>query len=240
MGIGLNLRFSHILSLLLPGFVAILALRHVNETTNGLLANPSALNLAGGVWLLILALTSGGVIDAVRRAIIDPLISKAKPTEAWSDYLTPENRELFAEEGVQNSYKYYEFYANLALSIMALLAVRLFFGHRDLLDILLAGTVLVLCVAAWNQWGYFVKFIAGFIRSQKGRKGAMIWNNPPTGTDIHTVSDIGDIPRGTEGRLRGTTGYPDDRPDDIFVVDFPTQKRVIRVRRDQIEETMRR
>jgi hypothetical protein len=237
-----------------PGFVTVLALSHVETTTKYLLANPTMLNAAGAVWLLAIAIVSGGVVDAIRRTVVDRLIVRLKPIEPWQNYLTPQNRELFAEEGVQNSYKYYEFYANFALSIVALLALRRFGGPLqlwpvfkrpthlppvELLDVLLAGTLLALCGAAWTQWGYFVDFIAGFITSQKKGERPMLMDNPPTGTRVRTISDIENIPRGTEGRLRGTTGYPDDRPDDIFVVEFPEQNQIKRARRDQIEETMR-
>jgi hypothetical protein len=149
--------------------------------------------------------------------------------------------------------KYYEFYANFALSIAALLVLRRFDGPLqlwpvfkrppplppvELLDVLLAGALLALFGAAWSQWGYLVRFIAGFIKSQKKGGRVMLKDNPPTGTRIRAISNIENIPNGTEGRLRGTTGYPDDRPDDIFVVEFPAQNQIKRARHDQIEETM--
>jgi len=159
-----SITLGNALSLVLPGILVILAFGHFDVTVESLLKSPANLTAVESGVLVAMAGLAGGVIDALRRVTLDQLLPRT--SESIYGYLTVENLPLF-EAGVENSYKYYTFYANLAFAALILLLVRLTTGARGPVDAALVITTLVVGYAAKVQHGWFLAFANGFIEVEK-------------------------------------------------------------------------
>jgi hypothetical protein len=178
----ITLAWGNVLSILLPGIVAVLALRHLDPTIGALLAHPDKLGAGAGASILFLAALCGGVLEAVSRVVFDTWVPALwQRTPAPSDgspgprsvyeYVTPENQAVF-QAAVENSYKYANFYGNLSMAMGFLMATRLMAhgGCLGRLDGLLGPSAVMLGIAAYIQRGMFNRRIGAFMTQERHRR----------------------------------------------------------------------
>lgn len=162
-----RLGWGTFLGIVLPGIPVLVGLARLEPKIAAILATPEGVGVTTGVGLLLLTTLAGGVLDAVRRCLIDVLMP---PTEgSIFQNLTVANLPLF-EAGVENSYRYYAFYANLALGVLFLFLVRLASGDRGVWDVLLVITGLIAVLAARAQYRFYLRFANGFIAEEQRRR----------------------------------------------------------------------
>ncbi len=154
----LSLKWGDILSMLLPGTVAVFALAPYFPLLNNWIHSIDKPTV--GLALLIASALAGGVLEAITRVAWEPfwLMKRCKPPDTLSD-LNTENLDLY-ERGVQSSYKYVTFYANLAWATILLLIGRVEYpSTRWSIGTLIVGIVsAVLLRASHMQWKYFVNY----------------------------------------------------------------------------------
>ena len=147
-----TLRWGDIISILLPGVVALFGLREFVPLLKQMSVSLNNLTLSSGVLLLICAGIAGGVIDALRRVLLEKwlirvytrlrkrnsalasegivcchndVLCRENPADRNVFYhLSPQNLPLF-ESGVENSWRYYVFYCNLGFAVLFALFVRM-------------------------------------------------------------------------------------------------------------------
>ena len=159
-----SLKWADILSTLLPGGVAVIALAPYYPTLNQWIKNigESGVGLGIGFTLLGVSALAGGVLEAFTRITWERfwLLRKSRPSIHVLRALKESAHNLALYDlFAQASYKYSTFYANFAWAMIALLVSRL--QHMDQ-PIWSIGTLLhivivaVLLVASDVQWRYYV------------------------------------------------------------------------------------
>lgn len=156
-----SLKWGDALSIFLPGTVAILAAYPYFPLLQTLINGMATGSIAVGAALLIAATLAGGVLEAVTRITWERYwLVKWCPSPDILSTLTKDNIELY-ERGVQSSYKWVTFYANLAWATLLLLVSRVHNGapFYSTSNVVLIAVVAVLLRASHVQWTYFVKYI---------------------------------------------------------------------------------
>lgn len=155
----ISLKWGDVLSTFLPGVVALFALvpffpglsrlNQLNEITT-----------AEGIGALIAAAIIGSILEAVTRVTWEKywLVKKCPSKDILSN-LNSTNVELY-ERGVQSSYKYVTFYANLAWATCLLLISHFYRGGGmcSLRPFILAALIILLLRASHVQWKYYVNY----------------------------------------------------------------------------------
>lgn len=165
-----TLAWGDLLSLVLPGAVALLGVQRLYPAFN-LLENPNAITVSGGFFLLFAATLAGAVLEGMRRVLFDELLRKRASTKGSNlyAYITPANQALF-EMLVQSSYKYQTFYGNLCCALYFVLTMRHVvapFVPFDRIDLVMAIAAVVALKASFVQGRYFEQAMAGFIEAAK-------------------------------------------------------------------------
>src|SRR5438876_11733039 len=108
----LLLKWSTVISTLLPGALALFAIAAFFPSFNARVHDIENIGATFGIVLLMVAALTGGVLEAVTRTIWERfwLLPHCKPPDALTN-LRSENLELY-ERGVETSYKYVTFYSN--------------------------------------------------------------------------------------------------------------------------------
>jgi hypothetical protein len=154
------LKWSDVLSTLLPGAVALYAIAPVFPSLRDRLRNLDGAGTATGLMLLIAAALAGGVLEAITRIAWEPLwlVRRCAPPDALAN-LESANLDLY-ERGVQSSYKYVTFYANFAWATVLLLISRLVYsqGWCCPATFILILTICILLRASHVQWTYYVNY----------------------------------------------------------------------------------
>jgi hypothetical protein len=167
--------WGNLLALLLPGIVFILGVSGMQPQLRDLAEHPDKLSAALVTVLLMCAALVGGIADAARRITTEILLTplRGNPYE----YITPDNLKVW-EAGVENSYRYYTFYANLAVVGFAVVLTRLIgrfvgalpaVGPTELFLLLGSGA---LEYAGRVQYQCFSGFVDGFVAGEKHRRSA--------------------------------------------------------------------
>jgi len=155
-----SLKWSDVLSTLLPGTVALFAVAPYFPSLRDRINNLDKIGVAGGFALLIGAALAGGILEAFTRLTWERfwLVRRCRPTDILSN-LTAQNVELY-ERGVQNSYKYVTFYANFAWATILLLLRRLHLGAHicSTGTFILVAVIAILLLASHVQWTYYVNY----------------------------------------------------------------------------------
>lgn len=155
-----SLKWGDVLSMLLPGTVALFAVAPYFPSLNDRINNLDKVGIAGGFALLIASALAGGFLEALTRLTWERfvLVRLCRPKDILGN-LNAENIDLY-ERGVQGSYKYATFYANFAWATILLLYSRLDHGAAiySVASSLLAGMVLILLLASYVQWTYYVNY----------------------------------------------------------------------------------
>ena len=169
----ISVKWGDVLSTLLPGVVALLAISPYFPLLNDRITNLDKIGIAGGFALLIAATLAGGVLEAFTRLTWERfwLVRRCPPADILSN-LTAQNIDLY-ERGVQGSYKYATFYANFAWAMILLFIGRLYQGAGicSVATVLFVGTIVILLLASHVQWTYYVNY-QNKVFSQKGPQDA--------------------------------------------------------------------
>ena len=170
----MKLSWGDFIALVLPGAVVLLSLQQFIPTINKLLQDPNAIKVPGGLFLLAAAALAGGILEAIRRVVIDELLVnrlrsfRPVPNDAERSmfyYLTSQTITVF-NNAVDSSYKYYSFYANLALALLLTVLARWVTKPRWF-DLVLIAAAAGLFGAAFIQYRYFKTFVRDFTARQK-------------------------------------------------------------------------
>jgi hypothetical protein len=168
-----SLKWGDVLSTLLPGTVALFAVAPYFPLLNDRINNLDNIGVAGGFALLIASALAGGFLEAFTRITWERfvLVRLCRPRDILSN-LNAENIDLY-ERGVQGSYKYATFYANFAWATILLLFTRIDHGAAicSVATALLAGMVVILLLASYVQWTYYVNYQTKVFK-EKGTKDA--------------------------------------------------------------------
>lgn len=154
-----SLKWGDVLSTVLPGSVAVFAVAPMFPPFWALVVDLNNAGLATGIAFLFSAAIAGGFLEGITRVTWDRWItSKCKPHDALTG-LNKDNLELY-ERGVQSSYKYVTFYANLAWAVSMLLVSYMLHSPRPNIVALalLIVSPAVLLDASFVQWTYFVTY----------------------------------------------------------------------------------
>ena len=160
----LSLKWGDALSMVLPGTVALLAIRpYIPQLDGWVDAIPKAESGLGlGLALIVAATLAGGVLEAVTRIgwerfLVSRRGSQASPLEILRG--SPDLLDLY-ERGVQVVYKWATFYANMGTATLLLLLSRLHIGSECLsgANAALVFVIAIMFRASWVQWGVFVNY----------------------------------------------------------------------------------
>ena len=159
-----SLKWADILSTLLPGGVAVIALAPYYPTLNQWIDNigESGVGLGVGFALFGVSALAGGVLEAFTRITWERfwLLRKSSPSIHVLSALKESAHNLALYDlFAQGSYKYSTFYANFAWAMIALLVSRLHHTDQTIWSIgalLHVVIVAVLLVASDVQWRYYV------------------------------------------------------------------------------------
>jgi hypothetical protein len=154
-----SLKWGDVLSTLLPGAVVLFALASWFTTLKERVTNLRSVGVAEGFALLLAAALIGGVLEAFTRVTWEKYwLIKRCPSPDILRNLDSTNIELY-ERGVQSSYKYVTFYANLAWATAILLASRFHDGVKcSFSNLILVALIALLLVASHVQWTYYVNY----------------------------------------------------------------------------------
>jgi hypothetical protein len=157
----LSLKWGDALSMLLPGAVALFALSSWIPALKDQTKNFQNITVALGFALLMAAALLGGVLEAFTRVVWERywLVRRCPSPRMLGKLALPGNLELY-ERGVQSSYKWVTFYANLSWATILLL-VSLWHGGNSICSLstlVLVGLVALLLRASHVQWTYYVNY----------------------------------------------------------------------------------
>lgn len=151
-----SLKWGDVLSTLLPGVVVLLALAPHIQWLNARVNDANSVTAA--LTLLTLAALSGGILEAITRISWERWLCLQCNSKAnVLTKLDSSNLELY-ERGVQSSYKYVTFYANLAWAVAIFLVSQIIINPGSLWVALLLLVIGVLLRASYLQWTYFVNY----------------------------------------------------------------------------------
>ena len=159
-----SLKWSDVLSILLPGVVALFAISPYFPALYERVQRIDQATPTFGVVLLIGAAIAGGVLGAVTRIAWEPFwLVRRCSVPAKVMHRVKENKDLY-ERLVENSYKYVTFYANLAWATSILFVTRIHQGTswRSASSLILVVTIIILVLASDLQWRYYVKSMNQF------------------------------------------------------------------------------
>lgn len=156
----LSVTWGDFLSMLLPGAVALFALGAWIPSLNDKIKDIHSVGVGEGFALLMGAALLGGVLEALTRVTWEKYwLLKMCPSPSILHKIDSTNLELY-EHGVQRSYKWVTFYANLAWAAIMLLVSR---WHRGSTLCSLSTSVLIIIAglllwASHVQWTYYVNY----------------------------------------------------------------------------------
>ena len=124
------LDFSSVIAYLLPGFVAFYSLIFVSTRASELIAQALSKDESSTGVILILtlfSLASGVVVSAFRGLVLDDLQFKTGVTKPTLDFsrLAEEGKLNAFNEAIANTYRFAQFYGNMAVSVVLVLIGRL-------------------------------------------------------------------------------------------------------------------
>ncbi|MCK4341624.1 MAG: hypothetical protein KAY37_07875 [Phycisphaerae bacterium] len=122
--------FGFLIAYVLPGFVSLWGVSHFSPTVRGWLVASSvtagnSATVGGFLYVTLASVAAGLTASTIRWAVIDSLhhwTGINRP--AWDDSKLQERLGAF-EALVENHYRYYQFYANMLVAMLWLVAARL-------------------------------------------------------------------------------------------------------------------
>lgn len=151
--------FGVVIAFWLPGFLLLWGLTYSFPGLGALLPNSigaEAPTIGGFLYVTLASLAVGLVISAVRWMVIDWLLHHVfGPRESILDFGKLRNTEAYAvfQGAVENHYRYYQYYSNTLISVLAALITYLFIKGP--------------CTISWPIWvGLAVTCLALFLASR--------------------------------------------------------------------------
>lgn len=132
------LDFSSVIAFLLPGFVTFYSLIYFPPRASEVIVASLSRDASAGTLLLLVlfSLAAGVVVSAFRGLVLDGLQFKTgvnKPTLDYSKLINEHTLKAF-NEAIANTYRFSQFYGNMLVAMVLLLAGRCW-SHFD-----------------WNEW----------------------------------------------------------------------------------------
>ena len=185
-----SLRAGDVLSTILPGAVVVFAIAPFSSTLTDWLNH---ITQAGpGIALLVATALMGGLLEAWTRISWERYVLNRwckSPSVLHTLRESQLHLDLY-ERGVQSSYKYVTFYANFAWAVLVLASARLAGGVWQPCSAKVGATAasfIVLLVASYIQWTYFVNYLEKVFLTQGAK---MLKNDPPAGTKVKFGSGL--------------------------------------------------
>lgn len=157
-----SLKWSDVLSTLLPGTLALIAIAPWVPLLDAWIGTLDQAGIAVGFTLLIFVALVGGFLEAVTRILWEKhwLIRQCRPPSHVLKLLkeNPHYLNLY-ERSVQSSYKYVTFYSNFGFAAILLFSRNLLMREIELFSAATVVYVIVIFVlfsASHVQWGYYV------------------------------------------------------------------------------------
>jgi hypothetical protein len=131
--------FGMIIAFWLPGVILLWGLTYSYPGISAWLNKTSgseAATIGGFLYVTLAALAVGMVVSAIRWMIIDVFVFKYIPVirveRTEFDFGTLTNKEVFAvfQGAVENFYRFYQYYSNTLVSILAAIVVYFFRGKE--------------------------------------------------------------------------------------------------------------
>jgi hypothetical protein len=118
--------FGVLIAYLLPGFVSLWAVAMFSPAVDSWLSStPNAQPTVGGFLYTTLGSLSGGLtVSAVRWAVVDTFHHTTGLVPPEWDFSKLRNRLDAFEALVENHYRYYQFYANMLVAVVAVFLAR--------------------------------------------------------------------------------------------------------------------
>ncbi len=137
MNIFSSFNFSLVIAYLLPGFFTVFSLRYISKYFNNLfiLATAKDATLGASFLLILFSLVAGIILSAFRNTIIDPIYHKTKIPRPNIDYNKLDQTKLpVFKEAIDNTYRFYQFHANMFISFVVLIISRYVLFGQSILD----------------------------------------------------------------------------------------------------------
>jgi len=172
--------FGLLIAYLLPGFVALRALRPLVPEVAVVFDVPAGAGptVGGFLYGTLASVSAGLVVSAVRWAVVDWVYHRTGiPEPDWNFRKLPANLAAF-ESHVQDHYRYYQFYANMLVALAAgyalTLAARGWPVHWGRLDIGAVGLLTILVLGSRDSLRKYYRRTEALLSPPSGRRVSRI------------------------------------------------------------------
>lgn len=131
--------FGFLIAYILPGFVSLWGISYFSPTVRAWLVSSSsaasAATVGGFLYVTLASVGAGLTVSTVRWAFIDwlhALTGVRRPR--WNDAMLQDRLAAF-EALVENHFRYYQFYANMLVALLFVVAARLLHAGRSITEI---------------------------------------------------------------------------------------------------------
>jgi hypothetical protein len=125
--------FGLLIAFLLPGFVALWGLGYVIGPIRAWFGGPvaAAPSVGGFLYVTLASVAAGLTVSTVRWLIVDAVHHWTGVTPPTWDFSRLQDNAAAFEVLNESHYRYYQFYANMAVAVFFANVMRHFFGLRD-------------------------------------------------------------------------------------------------------------
>lgn len=129
-----NQNFGLVIAYLLPGFVALWGVSYFSPTVEGWIAasQKDAPTVAGFMYVTLASLAAGVTVSAVRWAMIDQLHHATGVVPPTWNFANLEGKLQGYLALIENHYRYYQFYSNMAVAAAFSFSARCLDGGEAL------------------------------------------------------------------------------------------------------------
>jgi hypothetical protein len=128
--------FGFLIAYILPGFISLWGISYFSPTVRAWLVSSSsatsAATVGGFLYITLASVGAGLTVSTVRWAFIDRLHALTgirRPR--WNDAMLQDRLAAF-EALVENHYRYYQFYSNMLVALLLVVAARLLHSSRSI------------------------------------------------------------------------------------------------------------
>lgn len=149
-------KFGYTIAFLLPGFLVIWAVSYYSSTITSWLNNTRDItsNIGNIVYIILASLSAGIIISAIRWIIYDRILFRKIDIKELDYSKLQANLDAYRYI-IEGHYQFYQFYANMSVSILVCSILRKSFlqGHPWIIFWL----VVIEVILFWNSKGCFNK-----------------------------------------------------------------------------------